>query len=154
MRKEIEQLNKIFDSRIRIGIMSALVVNDSMNFNELKELVDATYDAAERLNELKFKYGRLSRRRARAVAERILEARDLRARLEGFSSETTDPVAFEKLKGEISRFSISTVCDKRELFWQRHLFNFRATEILRIGGRYLGLGHEKASGVPERKGLQ
>lgn len=42
MRKEIEQLNKIFDSRIRIGIMSALVVNNSMNFNELKELVDAT----------------------------------------------------------------------------------------------------------------
>lgn len=42
MRKEIEQLNKIFDSRIRIGIMSALMVNDSMNFNELKALVDAT----------------------------------------------------------------------------------------------------------------
>jgi DNA-binding HxlR family transcriptional regulator len=42
MRKEIEQLNKIFDSRIRIGIMSALVVNESMNFNELKTLVDAT----------------------------------------------------------------------------------------------------------------
>jgi DNA-binding HxlR family transcriptional regulator len=42
MRKEIEQLNKIFDSRIRIGIMSALIVNDSMNFNELKALVDAT----------------------------------------------------------------------------------------------------------------
>ncbi|MBL7713800.1 MAG: transcriptional regulator [Chitinophagaceae bacterium] len=42
MRKEIEQLNKIFDSRIRIGIMSALMVNESMNFNELKALVDAT----------------------------------------------------------------------------------------------------------------
>jgi len=42
MRKEIEQLNKIFDSRIRIGIMSALIVNDAMSFNELKELVDAT----------------------------------------------------------------------------------------------------------------
>ena len=42
MRKEIEQLNKIFDSRMRIGIMSALVVNDSMNFNELKTLIDAT----------------------------------------------------------------------------------------------------------------
>lgn len=42
MRKEIEQLNKVFDSRLRIGIMSALVVNESMNFNELKSLVDAT----------------------------------------------------------------------------------------------------------------
>ncbi len=42
MRKEIEQLNKIFDSRLRIGIMSALVVNESINFNELKTLIDAT----------------------------------------------------------------------------------------------------------------
>jgi DNA-binding HxlR family transcriptional regulator len=42
MRQEIEQLNKIFDSRIRIGIMSALIVNDAMSFNELKALVDAT----------------------------------------------------------------------------------------------------------------
>jgi len=42
MRKELEQLNKIFDSRIRIGIMSALIVNEDINFNDLKALVDAT----------------------------------------------------------------------------------------------------------------
>lgn len=42
MRKEIEQLNKVFDSRIRIGIMSALMVNEAINFNDLKALVDAT----------------------------------------------------------------------------------------------------------------
>jgi DNA-binding MarR family transcriptional regulator len=38
----IENLNKIFDSRIRLGIMSALVVNDEVNFNQLKELLDIT----------------------------------------------------------------------------------------------------------------
>jgi len=42
MRKEIEQLNKVFDSRIRIGIMSALMVNEDINFNDLKALIDAT----------------------------------------------------------------------------------------------------------------
>jgi len=42
MRQEIEQLNKLFDSRIRIGIMSALMVNEQMNFNDLKNLLDAT----------------------------------------------------------------------------------------------------------------
>jgi len=42
MKKQIEQLNKIFDSRIRIGIMSALMVNESLNFNDLKQLIDAT----------------------------------------------------------------------------------------------------------------
>lgn len=42
MRQEIGQLNKLFDSRVRIGIMSALIVNESMNFNDLKALLDVT----------------------------------------------------------------------------------------------------------------
>ena len=42
MNNPIENLNKIFDSRIRLGIMSALMVNTDVNFNELKELLDIT----------------------------------------------------------------------------------------------------------------
>ena len=42
MKNPIENLNKVFDSRIRLGIMSALAVNSSVNFNELKELLDIT----------------------------------------------------------------------------------------------------------------
>lgn len=38
----IAQLNKVFDSRIRVGIMSALMVEDSQSFNELKALLDVT----------------------------------------------------------------------------------------------------------------
>lgn len=42
MKNPIEQLNKTFDSRIRLGIMSALMVNAKLNFNELKELIEVT----------------------------------------------------------------------------------------------------------------
>jgi len=42
MKNPIEHLNKTFDSRIRLGIMSALMVNDAVSFNELKELLDIT----------------------------------------------------------------------------------------------------------------
>lgn len=42
MKNPIENLNKIFDSRIRLGIMSALMVNSAVNFNELKELLGIT----------------------------------------------------------------------------------------------------------------
>lgn len=42
MENPIGQLNKIFDSRIRIGIMSALMVNEDLNFNDLKSLIDVT----------------------------------------------------------------------------------------------------------------
>ncbi|HRN79576.1 MAG TPA: transcriptional regulator [Ferruginibacter sp.] len=42
MINPIEQLNKAFDNRIRLGIMSALMVNSEINFNELKELLQLT----------------------------------------------------------------------------------------------------------------
>ncbi len=42
MMNPIENLNKLFDSRIRLGIMSALMVNESVNFNDLKELLSIT----------------------------------------------------------------------------------------------------------------
>ncbi len=42
MNNPIENLNKIFDSRVRLGIMSTLMVNDEINFNDLKELIDVT----------------------------------------------------------------------------------------------------------------
>jgi len=42
MINPIFNLNKLFDSRVRLGIMSALVVNAEVNFNELKELLDIT----------------------------------------------------------------------------------------------------------------
>ncbi|MFN5647251.1 MAG: winged helix-turn-helix domain-containing protein [Sphingobacteriales bacterium] len=35
-------MNKVFDSRIRLGIMSALLVNNEVNFNDLKELIQVT----------------------------------------------------------------------------------------------------------------
>lgn len=42
MKNPILQLNKVFDSRIRLGIMSALIMNHRTNFNELKELIQVT----------------------------------------------------------------------------------------------------------------
>ncbi len=38
----ISKLNKAFDHRIRLGIMSILVVNDDADFKTLKELLDVT----------------------------------------------------------------------------------------------------------------
>ena len=38
----VHNLNKAFDNRLRLGIMSALIVNQEINFNTLKELLDIT----------------------------------------------------------------------------------------------------------------
>lgn len=38
----IDNINKIFDHRIRLGIMSILMVNEYVDFNRLKELLEVT----------------------------------------------------------------------------------------------------------------
>jgi DNA-binding HxlR family transcriptional regulator len=42
MKNAFQELNKAFESRIRLGIMSALMVNDFVDFNTLKELLELT----------------------------------------------------------------------------------------------------------------
>jgi DNA-binding MarR family transcriptional regulator len=38
----ISGLNKIFDNRIRLGVMSTLMVNDEISFNDLKQMLEVT----------------------------------------------------------------------------------------------------------------
>ncbi|HET8886825.1 MAG TPA: transcriptional regulator [Salinimicrobium sp.] len=42
MKIKIDGLHKAFESRIRLGIMSVLAVNDTVDFNSLKEYLDLT----------------------------------------------------------------------------------------------------------------
>lgn len=42
MKNPIGNLHKVFESRIRLGIMSALMVNETIDFNALKELLELT----------------------------------------------------------------------------------------------------------------
>lgn len=42
MINPINNLSKLFDSRVRLGIMSALTVNNEVSFNDLKELLEIT----------------------------------------------------------------------------------------------------------------
>ena len=35
-------MNKVFESRIRLGVMSMLMVNEEVNFNDLKQMLEVT----------------------------------------------------------------------------------------------------------------
>ena len=113
------------------------ILNYETRWMTRAELVDVTYAAAERLNELKIRYGRISARRGSAVARQIREARSLRSRLDAELTSGATSAAHQQLEGEIARFSMDTVCDKRELFWPRHAVNFRLREILAITARHV-----------------
>lgn len=42
MKDLLDQLDKTFDNRVRLGIMAVLVTNESVDFNELKRLLGVT----------------------------------------------------------------------------------------------------------------
>lgn len=42
MKDLLKDLDKAFENKIRLGIMSALLVNDFLDFNSLKELLEVT----------------------------------------------------------------------------------------------------------------
>ncbi|HEV7780968.1 MAG TPA: transcriptional regulator [Chitinophagaceae bacterium] len=42
MKNPITGLNKVFESRIRLGVMSILAVNEEVNFNDLKQMLEVT----------------------------------------------------------------------------------------------------------------
>ncbi|MEQ8927653.1 MAG: transcriptional regulator [Fulvivirga sp.] len=42
MKDILKDLDKAFENKVRLGIMSALMVNEFMDFNTLKDLLDVT----------------------------------------------------------------------------------------------------------------
>jgi DNA-binding MarR family transcriptional regulator len=42
MNNPISGLNKIFENRIRLGVMSILMVNEEISFNDLKGMLEVT----------------------------------------------------------------------------------------------------------------
>lgn len=76
------------------------------------EIVNATYDGAERLIELKAAHGLLERREADEIKGHIQAARELVKRMEGVT------VVDGALRDEIFRVNrLEFLCEKRELQW-------------------------------------
>lgn len=42
MKVSIDELHKAFESRVRLGIMAALAVNDTLDFTSLREYLEVT----------------------------------------------------------------------------------------------------------------
>jgi len=42
MKSIITNINKLFESRVRLGVMSVLLMNEKVDFNSLKDMLDIT----------------------------------------------------------------------------------------------------------------
>jgi B12-binding domain/radical SAM domain protein len=124
------------------------ILNYETRWMSRAEIVDATYDAAERLNDLKEQYGRIDRHRAEEVRARLLAARRIRRELEDAGDGPLDREVHRALVGEIRAFSEETINDKAELFPPgAFLRNFRLGGILRLLLRHM-LGRDGRHPAP------
>lgn len=102
------------------------ILNYETEWMTRRQIVDATYDAAERLNALKALHGRITPKIAGAVDRRLEAARIIRREL----------AANRVPAGDIRKFSEGTINDKGELFPPgAFLRNFRISGILRLCAR-------------------
>jgi len=83
------------------------------------QIVEATYEAGQRLNDLKGEFGVIEPAQAAATAARIRRARHLMAEIDRIVASTPEGEArrqaLRALKAEVDQANLSTVCDKREL---------------------------------------
>jgi B12-binding domain/radical SAM domain protein len=124
------------------------ILNYETKWMSRERLVDATYDAAERLNDIKLEYGHIDAKQARMVADGLAEARRLRVKLKQSLDGKLPEAEVDRLRGEINRFSQNTVCDKSELFWQRGVLNFHLPELARVVIKALWNGESPTSTAP------
>jgi B12-binding domain/radical SAM domain protein len=76
------------------------------------DIVEATYDAASLLTQIKANFGLIKRLRAQAIIKHIERAKELIRKIDD------SPIIDEKLKAEAMRLNnLDTLCDKHELEW-------------------------------------
>jgi B12-binding domain/radical SAM domain protein len=94
------------------------VLNYETKWMDRHQLVDATYAAGKRLNQIKAEHGLVPQEQAAATDQRINWAISLIKEIDRLIVATTrEEFAREmaRLRPEIERANMSTVCDKREL---------------------------------------
>jgi B12-binding domain/radical SAM domain protein len=105
------------------------ILNYETRWMTRTDIVDATYDAAGLLNELKRRYGRITETCAAGVSKRLGKAREIRRKLSANGELDSD---------EVRAFSEGTINDKAELFAPgAFLRNFRISGIVRLLARQL-----------------
>lgn len=100
------------------------------------QLVDATYRCALRLNEIKRKHGAVPQEDARRVELNIKNAMEIMNRVdEIYHSPLSDEEKNRKyalLSADMVRYSLSTVCEKKELEWSvPALRKFKIRNVIR-----------------------
>lgn len=111
------------------------ILNYEPNAMTREELVEVTYEAALRLNRIKWDYGIIPEKVAKRTDSRINKASDVIKEIDIIMEKFPEKQREErlkKLKVNLDQLSISTVCEKSELEWPTGFINFRFINVLKL----------------------
>lgn len=98
------------------------------------QIVEATYEAARRLNLLKIKFGQITKESGQETENRINEAIRLNKKIDKIMNEFKHPQDRRGhlfgLKKEMDAYSLSTICNKNEINWRITGKKFHYSKIL------------------------
>jgi B12-binding domain/radical SAM domain protein len=98
------------------------------------ELVEVTYEAALKLNQLKLEYNQLSRKEAAVISDRIAKERNLMMEIDRIAVEADEEAGKAKIGELVSGFKTrgpATICRKTEMNWPVGLIRFNPFRIVR-----------------------
>ena len=113
------------------------ILNYETEWMDRDAIVYSTYEAGKRLNRLKAEFGLITPKTAESIEKRIETAVQMMKEIDRIMA-LSDPKEREQalridLKGSSSlyRYSMSTVCEKRELEWPTRFFRMNFFKILK-----------------------
>jgi len=109
------------------------ILNYESRFISRDDLADATYDGALGLNELKGKAGSIDNKTMKDNENRIKVAKKIMSEIDEMiknDKDVKDTKNIKELKDKAFKYSLSTVCDKRELEFPFSKRNFRWSHII------------------------
>jgi hypothetical protein len=113
------------------------ILNYETEWMNRDEIVYSTYEAGKRLNRLKAEFGLIDPKTAESVDRRIEGAVQMMKEIDrvmGLSDTKEREIAVESfLKGcpSLYTYSMSTVCDKKELEWPTQFIRMNFVNILK-----------------------
>lgn len=113
------------------------ILNYETKWMSRDEIVSSTYEAGKRLNRLKAEFGLIDQETANSVEERIdraLKVLDEIDRIMTKSDEKLKEKALRMIKSgmlSLETYSMSTVCEKRELQWPTRFIKMNFFKILK-----------------------
>jgi len=120
------------------------VLNYETEWMDRDAIVYSTYEAGKRLNRVKAEFGLVNRKTAESIERRIERAVQMMKEIDRIMAlpnpQDRERALTPDLKGSsaLHRFSISTVCEKRELEWPTRFYRmnfFKILETLLTRGR-------------------